>query len=257
MRIALVTPDNDRLAWAAAADEAGFFGVAVLTGEGGVDAVRAAAVAVATCDTRLIVRVELGLEHPVTLAEEIAVLDNVSAGRVVALLDAGSLTAGAAREDVDLFRTSLEARPVQHRGARWTVPAGLNEQSTESIIVTPEPVQVEVPVWLTGSVAAQVGAELRLPALAEGRDARSALLRTGVQPALDRLSGDLDADRALVVAWADAGASHLLLRVDHTDDPGVLRDYVGRFLIPEVAMVQFPRILAEVSPPPIWPGVVR
>ena len=220
--------------------------------------VAGAAVAVATRHVRIVVPVHLGSDHPVTLAEDLAVLDNLSGGRVVALVDTGTLSVDEAAEDLALLRVSLSARPVRHRGARWQVPAGLEgHEAPESVHVTPKPVQVRLPLWLTGTAAAGLGAAALLdePVLATTPAEVDAAVP--VQPAILAVGGSeatLDADRDAVVALADAGATHLVLRAA---DPALAAPLVSRYLIPEVAMTGFPRVVAEAMLPPDWPGPAR
>lgn len=251
MRIALDLPSTRRTEFAAAADEAGLFGVALRSGSG-AETVRAAEVALATRDARIIVEVALGEENPVTLAEELAVLDNITGGRVVALVDTGALTETEALEDVGLLAAALTPRPLRHRGARWQVPAGVNEGVPDALLVSPQPTQVALPLWLSGDAAADVSRELGHPLLATV--AAGSLAGVGVQPALAQLSGELEADRALVLEWFDAGATHLIVSPVLGSEPGDLRDYVARYLVPEASMVHFPRLLAEAAIPPLWPG---
>jgi hypothetical protein len=114
-------------------------------------------------------------------------------------------------------------------------------------MVTPPPAQVEVPVWLTGTAAATLAARSGLPAVAERpADARPDL---PVQPAATALTGDLHDDRATVITWADAGATHLLVRAG----PEAVAT-IARHLAPEVAMPGFPRVVAESPLPLPWPG---
>lgn len=250
MRIGLALPQDDAAAWAAAADAAGLFAVEV-TGElGAVDAVP---VIRATRHARVVVRVPLGAEHPITLAEELAVLDALSGGRIIALLDTGALRAGEAEEDVALVRAGLSSRPIRHAGARWTVPAGIHEDAPDAIMVTPAPVQYELPLWLEGAAAAAVGARLGVAVL-DGAPADDAAYRPRAGRAA--LTGDLEADREIVVERAASGVSHLLVTLGSDATPERVSEYVGRFLIPEVGMVDFPRLMAESTPPLAWPGVL-
>lgn len=252
MRIGIRARPGNEAADAAAAEAAGAFGVLIEPGTR-TESVAGAAAAATTRFARLIVRIGLGADHPVTLAEDLAVLDNISGGRVVALLDTGDLDTAAATEDVVLVIAALGARPVAHRGARWQVPAGLEgHQAPERIQVTPESVQVELPVWLAGSAASSVAGALDLPVLADDPDDANASRR--VQPAVATVTGDLDTDRALVTTWAEAGATHLLLGADDLD---AALPMIARYLAPEVAMPDFPRIVAEAMTPRPWPGPAR
>jgi alkanesulfonate monooxygenase SsuD/methylene tetrahydromethanopterin reductase-like flavin-dependent oxidoreductase (luciferase family) len=253
VRLGLVLPVGREAEAARLAEAAGCALVAVDTGAGEAF-VAAAAVAVATRSTRIVVPVHLGADHPVTLAEDVAVLDNLCGGRTVALVDTGDLDAAAAAEDLDLLLAGLAARPVQHVGPRWRVPAGLpDHRAPDRIQVTPEPVQIEVPVWLRGAVAEDLDA--RHPRLATTLAAVDPTRR--VQPGRFALGGrpdTLEADRDLVVAWAGAGATHAVVEVP---DPAVALPVLARHLAPEVAMPEFPRVVAEAFTPPRWPGPAR
>ncbi|MFD1715849.1 LLM class flavin-dependent oxidoreductase [Amnibacterium flavum] len=252
MRIGLALADGDGVETAAEADRLGIPAVLVPPGPLGAGIALASAIAAVTRDTRIVVTVLLGVEHPVTLAEEISVVDHISSGRVVALVDPGGLKLEEAEEDLALLRASWSGRWVRHRGARWTVPAGIHgENSPESVAVTPLPAQLQMPVWLSGALG---------PALALGRglpyfvDSPEALVARDVETlSLARVpvSGDLDADRATVLGWAEAGLSHAFVV---PPDGGVdLEQHVARYLIPEVAMPGFPRIIAESEWPARWP----
>lgn len=251
MRIGIVVREDRAVADAAAAEAAGAFGVLVAPSDG-TWTVMGAAVATSTRFTRIVVRVPLGSDHPISLAEDLAVLDNLSVGRVVALLDTAELDADAAAEDVAVVRAGLTARPIRHRGARWQVPAGLEgHDAPDSIQVTPPPTQVEVPLWLTGAVATHLEGS-GLPRLASDPAEASAALP--VQPAMAELTGARSTDRELVRRWAAAGATHLLVRATELD---AAFGEVARYLAPEVAMPDFPRIVAEALTPPPWEGPAR
>ena len=180
-----------------------------LSADPGTEAAIAAAVVVATATIRVIVGLHIGGEHPVTLAEEIAVLDNLSNGRIGVIAELGQLDEDDATEDVSLLRASWSGRAITHRGMRWQVPAGLpGHVAPTAVMVTPPPVQLEMPLWVAGENAPGVGRSLGLPVVA------SALADIDpthpVAPGRVELSGDLDADRQLVIEWSSAGATHLL-----------------------------------------------
>jgi hypothetical protein len=252
MRIGLRLRPGHEQADAIRAESAGMFGVLVEPTDGSW-AVAGAAVATATRFSRVIVRVRLGDDHPVTFAEDLAVLDNIAAGRVVALIDTADLDAEAAAEDMELIILCLGERPVRHRGRRWNVPAGIDgHEAPERIQVTPATVQVELPLWIDGAAAEQLSRRTGLPAVARSVAALDAARR--VQPAAATVTGELEHDRALVNRWADGGATHLVLTAD---DPEAVVPNIARHLIPEAAMPSFPRIIAEALTPPPWPGPGR
>ncbi|PWJ52751.1 Luciferase-like monooxygenase [Quadrisphaera granulorum] len=222
--------------------------------------IAAAEVASRTRDCRVVVRLLLGTEHPVTLAEEVAVLDHLSKGRVVVLVDPGELDDAAAAEDIGLLRACWSGRPVRHTGARWTVPSGimaeaLGPAAPKTLAVTPCPAQVDLPVWTSRAVD---GSDA--PVLAERIEEVDA--RAQVAVGVAEVTGNLEQDRELVRSWADAGATHLLLKVPTpqsrpTFERGFFTGYIARHLQPEVSMPAFPRIMAESALPAILRGARR
>ena len=256
MRLGIVLPEGREAELARLAEAHGLFGV--LAGAGNpLTAVTAATYAsTATEFERVVVRITLGLEHPVFVAEEIAVLDNVNNGRTIVLADTGHLDGAAAGDEVAVLRESLAARPIKHAGPVWTVPAGLpaNPQSPDAIGVTPKPPQLEVPFWVTGEAAAEVAAGQRIPVLALSVD--QAADGGYVQPARDTISGDVARDRERVSAWARAGFTHLF--IDLPDAPiDDLMINISRHLSPEVAMPYFPRVMSQSKVPLKWPESAR
>ncbi len=250
MRLGLRLPAGGEPEAARLAEDAGLFGVLVDAAEPGEEVVVAAWVAAVTEQVRVVVRVALGCEHPVTLAEDLAVLDNIAAGRLVVVADTAALDAEAALEDLELLRRCWSARPVRHTGRRWRVPAGIEgHEAPDAVAVTPEPAQVDVPVWLTGAAAPALSAATGLPRLAVAPSESSP--DPLVSPALGALAGEVEADRATVRAYAAAGATHLLVSVPAGDVSGHVTA-IARHLAGEAAMPDFPRVVTETVPPP-WP----
>jgi hypothetical protein len=256
VRIGLVLPDGEEAAGAALADAHGLFGVLVRPDRPGTEMVRAAEVAAATRDTRILVWTVFGREHPITLAEETAVVDNISGGRLAVVADPGGLPADEAGEDLQILRRGWSGRPVRHHGPRWKVPGGTHDGVPDAVTVTPKPAQLDLPLWLAGDFADPPG----LPALLPGPDALPRLVTDPVAvdggalvaPALTGISGVLEEDRDTVTRWAGAGASHLLLVPPAGVDLAALVSMVSRYLIPEVATPHFPRILIDSPPPLPW-----
>jgi hypothetical protein len=254
MRIGLVLPEGKEADLARLAEKHGLFGVLAGTGNP-LTAINAAVYAsTATEFVRVVTRVRLGLEHPVTIAEELAILDNVNNGRTIVLADTGELSHEAAADEVAVLREALSSRPIQHAGPTWKVPAGLaaNVTAPSSISVTPKPAQLELPFWLTGAAAKQVGDATRLPVLARepGRLDNPKL----VEPGITAVTGNLKPDRELVSAWAAVGVTHLFVEVPAGADLGQVMTLVSRHLAPEVLMPHFPRVMSESRVPLPWPG---
>jgi len=232
----------------------GLFGV--LAGSGNpLTAINAAVYAsTATEFVRVVTHVRLGLIHPVTMAEELSVLDNVNNGRTIVLADTGDLDPASAADEIAVLREALSSRPIQHDGPRWKVPAGLpaNTTAPPSISVTPKPAQLEIPFWLTGSAARDVQEAAGLSLLA--REPRPIDRPKLVEPGLTAITGNMKADRDHVTRWAAAGVSHLMLELPVDADLAEIMTMVSRYLAPEVLMPHFPRVMSDSRIPLPWPG---
>ena len=231
MRLGLVLAESQEADIARLAEAHGLFGVLAGLGNPLTGIIAAVYASTATEFVRVVTRVQLGLEHPVTIAEELSILDNVNNGRTVVLADTGELDRESAIDEVAVIREAMSSRPIMHDGPRWKVPAGIpaNLTAPKSISVTPKPAQLEVPFWLTGAEAGAVGDSLGLPVMA----------RT---------------DRDLITAWAAAGVTHLFLELPAGADLDQLMILVSRHLAPEVLMPHFPRVMSESKVPLPWPG---
>ena len=116
--------------------------------------VAAAALAARVASIRIAAEVEVGEAHPIEVAEEAAVVDVASGGRLILVA-----TPAPGREDrfgeaLDLMRTALSPAPFRVDGPTWRVPANLpaNEHSLERRArVTPSPVQPRLELWGAGA----------------------------------------------------------------------------------------------------------
>lgn len=248
MRVGVVLPSGADAELSRAAEDLALFGV--LAGDSDpVTSINAAIyAAVATSAVRVVIRVPLGAEHPVTIAEEVAVLDNVSEGRSIVLLDTDGLGADDACAEAGLVRDALAARPVRLEGPRFVAS---NEPSLAVMAVTPEPAQLEVPMWVTGAVAeavrGRVGLALFSQDPAELDNARA------VAPAVMTSTGDPERDRDMALRWADAGATHLFVRLCDGQDPYAQVVALARVVATEVSMPFYPRVMTEAPAPLPWP----
>jgi alkanesulfonate monooxygenase SsuD/methylene tetrahydromethanopterin reductase-like flavin-dependent oxidoreductase (luciferase family) len=254
MRIGLVLPEGKEAKLARLAEAHGLFGVVAGSGNPLTATNAAVYASTSTRFVRVVIRVRLGLEHPVTIAEELSILDNVNNGRTIVMADTGELDAERAADEVEVLREALSSRPIQHDGPAWKVPAGLpaNVTAPKSISVTPKPAQLEVPFWLDGPAAREVGASSGLPVVA--REPAKLKEPKLVEPGVAAITGNLKPDRELVTAWAAAGLTHLFIELPVGTDLDQTLTIVSRHLAPEVLMPHFPRVMSESKVPLPWPG---
>jgi alkanesulfonate monooxygenase SsuD/methylene tetrahydromethanopterin reductase-like flavin-dependent oxidoreductase (luciferase family) len=152
---------------AALAEELGFDLVWIEEREAFAPLVVAAAVGAVTSGIRIVASVGAGV-HPVTLAEEAAVADLATGGRLA--LAVGDDDDELLAETVDVLFQAFAARPFRHEGPRWRIPANLpeHEHAEERVRVTPPPAQLEPTIWLTGAAAPAVGRSRGLSFVSEG-----------------------------------------------------------------------------------------
>ena len=120
-------------------------------GEGGSDTLVAAAfVAPLTAAIRIAACVDAGT-HPVHIAEEAIVADNISNGRLLLGINGEIDAAATLAETLDLVIAATAPSPFRHRGERWAVPANIEANvSEERVSVTPQPAQLALPIWVAG-----------------------------------------------------------------------------------------------------------
>ena len=211
MRLGLDLGEDSDLERAKTADELGLWAVSV-KGAGGVEMVRAARVAEHTQYVRVVVHVDLEAEHPVAIAEELCVLDNLSHGRIAALV-----SSNAHPERFLTLRESLVGRP------------------RNGILVAPPPVQTDVPVWPIAP------STIESSALVVSSPEQLVTTAGRVTPGMATLCGKLDEDRLTIDRWRDVGCTHLLVSW-----PGPVKVLV-RQLLSRAATVEFPEIVAEMA----------
>lgn len=211
MRVGLDLGDAADIERARCADQLGLWAVTI-NASAGLETVRAARVVEQTQYVRIIVNVDLEADHPTTIAEEICVLDNLSCGRIVAVVSGESPP-----ERLMQLSEALLGRP------------------NNGVVVSPPPVQTEVPVWLTS------------PSTIEGppviaRSAAELVAQPGrVSPGKVVLCGDLGADRVVMDSWRDVGCTHLLVAW-----PGSIK-VLARHLVTRAATADFPEVVAEMA----------
>ncbi len=168
--------------------------------------------------------------HPMVLAKQLATLDQLSGGRVVAGVGVGSLPEenevlgvpyadrGALSDEMIEIITALWAAPTAtHHGERW---------SFDDLVTSPQPAQDPLPVWIGGSgnpaqrraarfgqgwhpMCSVDGLARRMPGFIE-RLAAEGRTRDSIVVAPRIGTGNVP-DRAAVEAWAEAGADELIV----------------------------------------------
>ncbi len=162
----------------------------------------AAALAAVTRSITIAAAVPVG-PHPLRIAEDAAVADNLTGGRLVLVLvdDDGASEDGDTTllgETAEVVLAASAGRPFAHAGPRWRIPAHRpgNAVRETRVTVTPTPAQLELPIWLAGRIARVSAAGRRL----------------GVTHACAGADGSQDAARAWALTEQQLGAAATKLR---------------------------------------------
>jgi alkanesulfonate monooxygenase SsuD/methylene tetrahydromethanopterin reductase-like flavin-dependent oxidoreductase (luciferase family) len=113
----------------------------------------AGALAGRVADILIAAEVFVGARHPLEIAEEAAVTDLASGGRLI--LVARPAPGGEERyeESLDVMRHAFGARPFRFEGEHWQVPANLPQnahQEEQAVRLAPAPAQPRLEVWGAG-----------------------------------------------------------------------------------------------------------
>lgn len=226
----------------------------------------AAALAPVTDTVRLIVSVQVG-PHPLRIAEEVAVADNCSGGRLVVVLGGADGRLDLLDESADVVLAASAPRPFSHHGPRWQIPArrAENEGVEQRLRMMPPPAQIELPVWLSGPGAAAIarlrglshvstadespGAATQAWSATEARLGAVAwrLRRPAVRRCETSADGDFD-DEATVVALREE-REQWGLDVAVIQLPGALDDRARERVIDKLARRVRPRLQLDSLPP--------
>ena len=135
---------------------------------------------------------QAGVTHPVHLAEQAAVTDLTLGGRLVLGLRPVPGTEGRLGEVVDLLSAAGASAPFAHHGEHWQVPARLPDNRfgvTDQVTVTPAPLQLELPLWLSGTAGAVTEAAASRVLGVVGDDAEDADALAGRWAAIEQQAG--------------------------------------------------------------------
>jgi alkanesulfonate monooxygenase SsuD/methylene tetrahydromethanopterin reductase-like flavin-dependent oxidoreductase (luciferase family) len=136
---------------------------AVWVGESRADGVGGGLAAAAMLGQLVPIRVgavvDAGLYHPLYLAEDIAIADLASQGRIEVLLRLttrasaryeSSTDQGWFEEQLQVFASALSGAHIQWSGEHLRVPARIevNQPAPERLALNPRPAQPAVPIWI-------------------------------------------------------------------------------------------------------------
>jgi alkanesulfonate monooxygenase SsuD/methylene tetrahydromethanopterin reductase-like flavin-dependent oxidoreductase (luciferase family) len=94
--------------------------------------------------------VDVGLHHPLHLAEDIAVADLTCAGRLEVLLRPAHDDPGVVKEHMHVLAAALSGAHIQWEGLHLRVPGRLadNGPVPQRLALNPRPAQPAVPIWV-------------------------------------------------------------------------------------------------------------
>ena len=261
MRLGIVLPGSDALASEAQlAEQLGFDLVWIRRStELAAPLVVAAALAAKTKTVRLVAEADAD-DHPIAVAEDAAVADLSSNGRLVLTLchDGDGALLG---EFADVVMSAHAARPFRHIGQRWRLPAHLpGQRSEEQMRVSPPPAQLELPLWLCGPAAPAAARERGLSHVAEGlASAASDWHRTEAalqgaarrlrRPALVPVDARFGVDalvESLLAARSSWGLDVAVIDID-SSDPSARRDVLRALATAVRPRVQLHRLPAHLD----------
>ena len=170
-----------------------------------------------------------GLYHPLHMAEDIAIADLTSHGRVEVLLR------GAPEEHVRLVLAALSGAHMRIDGPTLRVPARLeaNQPAPDALALNPRPAQAVVPVWVDEAMQA-IGRDLGVGVAAAWRAGTPAPAPSGRWPGMLLCPGDVAAGDLLRAAGE--AAAYFLVGASSTEN---VRS-AGRRLVGPLRMPGFP-----------------
>ena len=171
--------------------------------------------------------VDVGLYHPLHLAEDIAVTDISTGGRVEVALRAAA-SAEAFAEDVEVVSLALSGAHLRWEGEELKIPARLdaNQPVPSRLALNPHPLQPAVPMWLVDVTRAGFGLARRW--------VRGMTLGGTRLPDLVLCGPDAEVDALIAAAGEHAG--YFLVEANSPDEVAA----AGRRLVGPLRMPGFP-----------------
>lgn len=230
--ISLATASRAHLEEFAAAAVAGSFDsvwVAEARAAGAGGGLAAAALLAQLVPIRVGAVLDFGGYHPLHAAEDIAVADLTSGGRIEVLIRGGS------PEQLRLLVAALSGAHLRFDGDGLRVPARLeaNEPVPARLALNPRPAQPALPLWVEGT-AADLAAELGV-GLAAAWAGGAVPPGSGRWPGMVLCPGDVEAEDLL--GAAGEGAAYFLIDTRTPADAAS----AGRRLVGPLRMPGFPQ----------------
>jgi alkanesulfonate monooxygenase SsuD/methylene tetrahydromethanopterin reductase-like flavin-dependent oxidoreductase (luciferase family) len=192
--------------------------VAESRAEGAGGGLAAAAMLGQAAPIRLGVVVEAGLYHPLHLAEDMAVADITSQGRIEVVLRMATSASsryetpkerGWFEEHTEVLAAALSGAHIQWTGEHLRVPARIeaNQPAPERLALNPRPAQPAVPIWIesTESWMADLAARLGFGVAVRWRAGARVPAATGRWPGMLLCAGDVAPSDLLSAAGERAG----------------------------------------------------
>ena len=172
---------------------------------------------------------DFGGYHPLYMAEDIAVADLTSRGRVEVLLRGGTA------EQLNLLLAALGGSHLRFDGESLRVPARLaaNQPTPERLALNPRPAQPVVPLWVEDPDV-DVAQDLGVGAATRWRPGLNAPAASGRWPGMMLCPHDVTAEDLL--AAADHASAYFLIEAGTASEA----ESTGRRLVGPLRMPSFP-----------------
>lgn len=207
----------DSLAAQAVASSFDSIWVAESRSEGVGGGLAAAAMLAQAVPIRVGAVVDVGGYHPLYLAEDVAVADLTSQGRMEVLL---SVTEGWDEEHLRVLASALSGAHIKWRGEHLRIPAGIdaNQPVPGRLALNPRPAQPVVPIWIEASQSwiEPVAREIGFGIAARWRHGGKVPAATGRWPGMVLCPADIEPN-ALLDAAGDA-AGYFLVSARTTEE---------------------------------------
>jgi alkanesulfonate monooxygenase SsuD/methylene tetrahydromethanopterin reductase-like flavin-dependent oxidoreductase (luciferase family) len=191
--------------------------------------------------------VDAGLYHPLHLAEDIAIADLTSQGRIEVLLRFSTEAASRyeapvqpawLEEFLKVLAAALSGAHIQFNGEHLRVPARIeaNQPAPERLALNPRPAQPAVPIWVEASepTIQDLARELGFAAATHFKPGAAVPAASGRWPGMLLCSADVQPNDLLLAAGESAG--YFIVAADTAEEVAA----TGRRLAGPLRMPDFP-----------------